>query len=162
MPEIRRLFVNSHPGEKRGLRMLYFTFTQKYMYACINVLRKAAILVVDPIRIDNFALYFNCKLAEKISDSIESLLRQGLSEPEFYDDLVYKLKKIIGSNNFSTQFDKIIYQYKKMIGYNTNVLQQTACLVVNPITVGKIAFLGGSDFGLYDDCDFKTYLFMRF
>ena len=29
---------------------------------------------------------------------------QGLSEPEFYGDLVYKLKKIVGSNIFSAQF----------------------------------------------------------
>ena len=28
-----------------------------------------------------------------------------------------------------------------LIGYNINVLQQTACLVVNPITVGNFAFL---------------------
>ena len=62
------------------------------------------------------------------------------SEPDFYGDLVYKLKKIVGSNNFSAQFIKIISHYKK-IGYNINVLQQTACLVVNPITVGNFAFL---------------------
>ena len=31
-----------------------------------------------------------------------------LSEPEYYVDLVYKLKKIVGSLNFSTQFIKII------------------------------------------------------
>ena len=54
--------------------------------------------------------------------------------------MVYKLKKIVGSNNFSTQFIKIISHYKK-IGYNINVLQQTACLVVNQITVGNFAFL---------------------
>ena len=30
---------------------------------------------------------------------------------------------------------------KKQIGYNINVLQWTACLVVNPITVGNFAFL---------------------
>ena len=29
----------------------------------------------------------------------------------------------------------------KKVGYNINVLQQTACLVVNPITVGNFAFL---------------------
>ena len=29
----------------------------------------------------------------------------------------------------------------KKIGYNINVLQQTACFVVNPITVGNFAFL---------------------
>ena len=50
--------------------------------------------------------------------------------------MVYKLKKIVGSNNFSAQLITIISHYKK-IGYNFNVLQQTACLVVNPITVGK-------------------------
>ena len=26
-------------------------------------------------------------------------MRQGISEPEFYGNLVYKLKKIVGSNN---------------------------------------------------------------
>ena len=50
------------------------------------------------------------------------------------------LKKIVGSNIFSAQFIKIISQYKK-IGYSINVLQQTACLMVNPITVGNFAFL---------------------
>ena len=54
--------------------------------------------------------------------------------------MVYKLKKIIGSNNFSAQFIQIIFHYKK-IGYNINVFQQTACLVVSPITVGNFAFL---------------------
>ena len=80
---------------------------------------------------------------------------------------MYKLKKIVGSNNFSAQSIKIISHYKK-IGYNINVLQQTACLVVNPITVGNFAFLfnytpggGGLDFKLYDGSDLKTYLLMR-
>ena len=49
-------------------------------------------------------------------------------------------KTILGSNNFSAQLITIISHYKK-IGYNINVLQQTACLVVNPITVGNLAFL---------------------
>ena len=51
--------------------------------------------------------------------------------------LVYKLKEIVGSYNFSAHFIKII----KKIDYNTNVLQQTVCLVVNPIMVGNFAFL---------------------
>ena len=53
---------------------------------------------------------------------------------------MYKSKKIVGSDNFSAQFIKIISHDKK-IGYNINVLQQTACLVVNPITVGNFVFL---------------------
>ena len=67
---------------------------------------------------------------------LKSLLHQGLLEPEFYGDLVYKLKKIVGSNIFSAQFIKIISDYKK-IDYNIYVLQQTGCLLVNPITVGN-------------------------
>ena len=69
-----------------------------------------------------------------------SLLSQGLSEPEFYGNLLYRLKKIVGTNTFSAQFIKIISHYRK-IGYNINVLRQTACLVDNQITVGNFAFL---------------------
>ena len=36
-------------------------------------------------------------LISKFKVGLISLLRQGLSEPEFYGDLVYKLKKIVGS-----------------------------------------------------------------
>ena len=82
--------------------------------------------------------YFD--LISKFQVGLRSLLRQGLSEPDFYGGLVCGLKRIVGSNNFSAQFIKIISHYKK-IGYNINVLQQTACLVVNPITVGNFAFL---------------------
>ena len=76
----------------------------------------------------------------KFQVGLKSLLSQRLSEPDFYGDLVYKLKKIVGANNFSAQFIKIISNYKK-IGYNIIFLQQTACLAVNPITVGNFAFL---------------------
>ena len=51
-----------------------------------------------------------------------------LERNRFIGDLIYK--KIVGINNFSVQFIKIISNYKK-IGYNINVLQLTACLVVN-------------------------------
>ena len=42
--------------------------------------------------------YFD--LISKFQVGLKSFLRQGLSEPDFYGDLVYKLKKIVGSNNF--------------------------------------------------------------
>ena len=32
---------------------------------------------------------------------LRTLLREGLSEPEFYGDLVYKYKKLIGRNDVS-------------------------------------------------------------
>ena len=85
-------------------------------------------------------LLFHLQIKDLTTVGLKSLLRQGLSEPDFYGDLVYKLKKIVGSNNISAQFIKIISHYKK-IGYYINVLKQTAYLVVNPITVGNFAFL---------------------
>ena len=50
-------------------------------------------------------------LISKFQIGLKSLLRQGLLELEFFGDLVYKLKKIVGSINFSTQFIKIISHY---------------------------------------------------
>ena len=38
-------------------------------------------------------------LVLKFSAGLKSLLKQGLSEPEFYCDLVYKFKKIVGRND---------------------------------------------------------------
>ena len=52
---------------------------------------------------------------------LNSLLHQGLSEPEFYGDLVYKFNKIRGMTDFSDQFVKIIMRYKR-ICYNLNVM----------------------------------------
>ena len=66
-------------------------------------------------------------LVSKFNTGLKSLLKQGLSE--FYGNLVYKFKKIVGRNNFSDQFRKIILRYKR-IGYNMNVIRQTACLVI--------------------------------
>ena len=47
-------------------------------------------------------------LISKFQDGLKFLLNQGLPEPEFYGGLVYKLKKIVGSYNFSAHFIKII------------------------------------------------------
>ena len=47
---------------------------------------------------------------------------------------MYKLKKIVGRNDFSDQL-------RKRIGYNMNVMWKTACLVVNQITVNNFADL---------------------
>ena len=43
---------------------------------------------------------------EKYSVSLKTLLQQGISEPEFYGDLVYRSRKIVGKSNFSEQFRK--------------------------------------------------------
>ena len=78
------------------------------------------------------------ELISKFIVRLKTLLREGLSEPEFNGDLVYKFKKLIARNDFSFQFRKIITRYRR-IGYNLNVMRQSSCLVLNPITVDNYA-----------------------
>ena len=80
-----------------------------------------------------------CKLT-KYSVNLKTLLQQVISEPEFYGDLVYRFRKIVGKSNFSEQFRKLINRYKR-IGYSLDIMRQTACLVVNPIIVDGYASL---------------------
>ena len=40
---------------------------------------------------------------------LQQLLREGLSEPEFYGDLVNKFRNLIGRNDVSFQFKKPLY-----------------------------------------------------
>ena len=59
----------------------------------------------------------------KLIVGLKFLLHHGLSEPEFYGDFVYKVKKFIGMTDFSDQFRKIIMGHKR-IGYDLNVMRQ--------------------------------------
>ena len=87
---------------------------------------------------------FYCRhyeLVSKFNVGLKTLVHQGLLEPEFYDDLVYKLKKKnVGRADFSDQFRKIIVRYQR-IGYNINIMRQSECLVFNPVTVNNFASL---------------------
>ena len=40
----------------------------------------------------------------KYNIGLKTLLQQGISEPKFYGDLVYKFKRIVGKPNFSDRF----------------------------------------------------------
>ena len=50
----------------------------------------------------------------KVNVGLKTLLLQGLSEPEFYGDLVWNFRKIIGKNDFPFHFKKIIFLHKKI------------------------------------------------
>ena len=101
-----------------------------------NVYRVTAKLLNQGYRYHNLRKAFSkfyrrhFDLASNFNIGLKSLLQQGLSEPEFYRDLVYKF------NGFSTQFRKIILRYIE-IGCNIDVIRQTACMVVNPITINN-------------------------
>ena len=57
-----------------------------------------------------FSQFFHrhSELIVKYNIGLKTLLQQGISEPIFYGDLVYKFKRIVGKPNFSGQFKKIV------------------------------------------------------
>ena len=82
------------------------------------------------------------ELIEKYHVSLKKLMQQGISNPEFYGDLTYKFKKIIGNPNFSDLFRRIVKRIRRT-GYNLDHMRQTACLVFNPIMVDDYAAIFG-------------------
>ena len=80
------------------------------------------------------------ELIVKYNIGLKTLLQQGISEPIFYGDLVYKFKRIVGKPNFSDQFKKIVKRYIR-VGYNLDIMRQSARLVLNPIMVYSYGFL---------------------
>ena len=46
-------------------------------------------------------------LSRRLKAPTKSFLLQGLSEPEFHSDLVYKFRKIVRISEFSDHFSKI-------------------------------------------------------
>ena len=47
-------------------------------------------------------------LVEIYNVSLKTLLQKGISEPEFYGDLVYRFRKNVGKSNFSEQFRRLL------------------------------------------------------
>ena len=84
--------------------------------------------------------YRNILLISKYKCNLKTLLRKGISHPEFYGDVIYKLRKITGHANFHALFNKRIKHFIKK-GYDPKILQRTTCLVVNPFTVSHHASL---------------------
>ena len=80
----------------------------------------------------------NCHFTYHVS--LKKLMQQGICNPEFYGDLVYKFKKIIGNPNFSNLLKRIVNRFKRA-GYSLDIMRQTASLVFNPIMVEGYAAL---------------------
>ena len=56
-------------------------------------------------------------------------MQQGISNPVFCGDLVFKFKKIIENSNFFDLFERIINRFKRA-GYTLDIMLQTACKVL--------------------------------
>ena len=79
-------------------------------------------------------------LIEKYHVSLKKLMQQGICNPEFYGDLVYKFNRIIGNPNFSNLFKRIVNRFKSA-GYSLDIMWQIACLIFDPIMVEGYAEL---------------------
>ena len=79
------------------------------------------------------------ELIVRYNIGLKTLLQQGISEPMFYGDLVYKFERIVGKSNCSDQFKKIVKRYIG-VRYNLDIMRQSACLILNPITVYSYDF----------------------
>ena len=74
------------------------------MHVIKFILLNFFIRAIGIINLKNFFSKFyrqHYKLVSKFEIGLKSLLQQGLSEPEFDGDLVYKLRKIVGRTDFS-------------------------------------------------------------
>ena len=54
------------------------------------------------------------ELVSKFNVGLKALLHRGLSEPEFYGDLVYKFKKIVGRVGFSGRFGRVVVRCRRV------------------------------------------------
>ena len=86
--------------------------------------------------------YRNTPLISKYKCNLKTLLREGISHPEFYDGVIYKLRKILGRVYFENLFYKRIKSFLKK-EYDPVILQRTSRLVIGPSTVDGHAFLFG-------------------
>ena len=65
------------------------------------------------------------ELIEKYHVSLKKLMQEGICNPGFYGDLVYKFKKIIGIASFPNLFKRMVNRYKRE-GYSLDIMRQTA------------------------------------
>ena len=82
----------------------------------------------------------NEHLLEKYNCNLKTLLRQGISQPKFYGDIIYRVRKIKGSDMFPAQFTKLIRKHVAD-GYDPLILRRTVCLVLDPFTIDHYNFL---------------------
>ena len=92
------------------------------------------------VRAVTLKIGFDISYVHTLRQELFKYLKQGISEPTFFGDLVYKFKRIVGKSDFSEQLKKIVKRYIS-VGYNLDVMRQSVCLVLNPITVYSYGFL---------------------
>ena len=80
--------------------------------------------------------YRNLPLISKYTCNLKTLLRQGIFHPDFYGDVIYKLRKIFGHVYVANLFYKRIKSFLKK-DYDSVILQRNSRLVIDPSTVSQ-------------------------
>ena len=96
------------------------------------------------MKLETFSKFYyrNLPLISKYKCNLKSFLRQGISHPEFYGDVIYKLRKILGHTHFENLFIKRIKKFLKR-DYDPIILQRTSRLVIDHSTIDSHTFLFG-------------------
>ena len=84
--------------------------------------------------------YRHSELIVKYNIGLKLFCNKAYQNPILYGDLVYTFKRIVGKPNLSDQLKKIVKRYIR-VGYNLDNRRQSACLVLNPITVYSHGYL---------------------
>ena len=131
--------IFSHKIDSIKLSLLFSIFTNRNKFLTAKLLKQG--YRYHKLR-KAFSKFYrrHFELIEKYHVSLKKLMQQGIFNPEFYGDLVYKFKKIIGNPNFSNLLKRIVNRFKRA-GYSLDIMRQTACLVFNPIMVEGYAAL---------------------
>ena len=89
-----------------------------------------------------FAKFYhrNKSLLHKFNSNLKTFLTDGVAHPEFYSDVINKLRKIKGKDGFNNSFIKIIKKFHKR-GYKLDTLRLTTYEVLDPYTVDNYHFL---------------------
>lgn len=80
----------------------------------------------------------NITLISKYQTNLKYFLRVGISQPDYYGDVINKIRKIIGKPLYVTLLKKRIKKFLNK-GYNPTILQHSAGLVVDSKTMNHLA-----------------------
>ena len=72
--------------------------------------------------------------------SFQNYVSKGITQPVFYGDLVYKLRRVNSENNFISSGSKIVkrLRYRQ---YDPEIIERTIGLVLGPFTALYRSFL---------------------
>ena len=82
----------------------------------------------------------NKDILYKYKTNLKSFLNDGISHPEYYSDVIYKMRKIKNSDRFPDLLIKNIGKFRKR-GYRLDLLQRSTRMVVGHFTVDHYNFL---------------------